>query len=185
MKAKAQIEVYGRFPIVEKPAMNLNLFGSKKISEKFRIIGFGMIERESEKDAWGQALLGISYEPKEWLKLDLRAGVESTPELYRFGASFFMENEDTIPFKEKKFIQRISSENIFELGGGKNNYFYKNLLLYRATKHFYPGIIAWRYHGIGAFLQFRLCCDMYVWTSLLYNTEISKPTIATGFKITL
>lgn len=183
-KANAQIETYGRFPIGEKPSINLNIFGDKRISEKFSIIGFGMIEQESEKKTWGQALIGISYKPKEWIKCDLRGGLESSPELYRFGASIFLENEDTIPLKEKKFIQRISSENIFEIGGGKNNYFYKNLLLYRATKNFYPGVIAWRYHGVGAYIQFRLFRSMYVFTSVLYNTDTKNIVNATGFKIT-
>lgn len=163
---QAQIEAYSRNTIGGKTEFNLNVFGQRKITEKIYLITFALVEKD-----WAQGLLGLSYQPKSWLKFDVRAGIEQNPALYRLGASLFLQKE------------KISFQTFFEKGDGKKNYFYKSVLLFETTEKFAFGAIAWRFHGFGPICEFKLTKDYKLFLAPVYDLESKDKRIIAGVGI--
>jgi hypothetical protein len=129
--AFAQLEVYDRYTPGGKHEPNINYFGSKKLSDRFALTYFGLLEHQ-----WGEALVGASYAPLPSLILGLSAGIEHGTTSPRYSASIWTGNKTT------------TFAILWELGEGKSNYLYKAICSIN-TPTFTIGLTAWRKHGVG------------------------------------
>jgi hypothetical protein len=114
--AFAQLEAYDRYTPGGKHEPNINYFGSKKLSHRFALTYFGLLEHQ-----WGEALVGASYAPLPSLILGLSAGIEHGTTSPRYSASIWTGNKTT------------TFAALWELGEGKSNYLYKANLFYKYT----------------------------------------------------
>ena len=134
-----EIEMYGNTNITEKKIEpTCDLYLKRKIHTRFLFITFAMVTQ-----TWAEGLVGIEYKPTKWFSVDIRGGIEQTPALYRVGGKFKLGTEkyETLFFWEK--------------GDGKSNYWYKSISTYRISKPFSLGVIAWRYHATGPYVQYE------------------------------
>ncbi|SIP97272.1 hypothetical protein SAMN05421821_101302 [Mucilaginibacter lappiensis] len=80
--AIAQLEVYDRYTVGGKHEPNINYFGSKKLTDRFSLTYFGLLEHQ-----WGEALVGASYKVAPSLILGLGTGIEHGTTSPRYIAS--------------------------------------------------------------------------------------------------
>lgn len=165
----AQLQMYGRYAINGngKIEPDINLFGTKKLSEKVKLTYFALIEEK-----WSEALIGISYSPAEWMSLGLSSGVEHNPAIYRFGGSIWLGR------------QKTSLLMLGEKGDGKGNYWYKTVLSYEFTDQFTFGAVAWRFHGVGPIVQYSpKKSDLAIWYMPAYDPEFKTKKMMLGLSI--
>ena len=74
ISVSAQVEVYGRYTLGGTVEPNINIFGTKKISDKLNLTYFALVE-----ETWSETLVGFAYAPTKWLEIGLSAGVEHNP----------------------------------------------------------------------------------------------------------
>jgi hypothetical protein len=167
--AHAQLEVYDRYTIGKKHEPNINYFGSKKITDRFSITYFGLLEHQ-----WGEALVGVSYAPSKSLILGLSTGIEEGTTSPRYGASLWTGNDKT------------TFSILGELGAGHANYLYKANLFYKYTDCFTFGATAWRKHGVGPnFRYFVGKISSTFWVMPAYDFEAHHSKLMTGVSLNM
>jgi hypothetical protein len=167
--AQAQLETYGRYTAGGLVEPNINYFGSKKVTEKFSLTFFGLVEQK-----WGEALIGATYAPSNSFSIGASAGIEHGTSSPRFGASIWTGKGKT------------SFSVLGELGSGKGNYLYKANLFYKYTKQFTLGVTAWRYHGVGPNFRFAIPkLAATVWSMPAYDFEENKLRLMVGVSINM
>ncbi|MFZ2205383.1 MAG: hypothetical protein WAV23_02235 [Minisyncoccia bacterium] len=165
--AHSQVEIFGRYTLDGKVEPDINIFGTKKISEKFNLTYFALIEEQ-----WSEGLIGFSYAPKSWLELGLSAGVEHNPAILRFGGSIWIGKGKT------------SLLILGEQGSGKDNYWYKTVLAYKTSDHLTLGAIAWRFHGVGPIVSYTpKKSNVTIWLSPAYDIESKAKRLIAGLAI--
>jgi len=141
------------------------IFAKKKISEKFDLTYFSLVGQK-----WSEALIGFSYSPKKWLSIGLSTGIEHNPAVYRLGGSIWIGKGKT------------SLLMLGEKGDGKDNYFYKTILSYKASEKFTVGAIAWRFHGLGPVVKYTKD-DLTLWFMPAYDLEFNVQRLILGLSI--
>jgi hypothetical protein len=131
-EAYSQIESYVRINKGGSTEADINVYGEKKISPKFNLIYFALIEK-----TWAEGLVGISYSPKDWISVDLRIGIEQNPALYRIAGGIWTGKGNN------------SLLILWEKGKGNDNYWYRITPLHKFSERFSLGVRAWRFHGVG------------------------------------
>ena len=163
----AQLEMYGRYTENGKVAPDINIFGTKKVTKKVSLTYFTLIEEK-----WSEALVGVSYSPSDVINFGISAGIEHNPAIYRFGASIYYKKGNT------------SLLIVGEKGDGNDNYFYKCLLLSKAfSTNLRVGGIAWRYHGIGPVVDYKLTTGTNIWAVPAYDKEFRVVRFMLGVSI--
>ena len=165
--ATAQLEVYGRYTIGESVAPNINLFGTKKLSDKANLTAFFLVEEK-----FSEALVGISYSPSKHLSIGVSGGIENSPKLLRFGSSIWVGKNNT------------SLLLLGEKGNGKDNYWYKANLFQKLSDKLTVGATAWRFHGVGPNVRFttkKLASTL--WMMPAYDFEADKTKVMIGWSI--
>lgn len=166
-EACSQVQIYARYSVEGKVEPDINLFGTKKITEKFQLSYFFLVEQN-----WAEGLIGLSYSPVEWATLNFSVGLETNPHLLRLSASCFLAKGDFSLFAN------------YEIGGGKANYWYKVVFSYNASKKVSTGMMAWRFHGIGPFISLKLKeLDTKLWVNPTYDLEFKVARIMIGIDI--
>ncbi|MEI6574698.1 MAG: hypothetical protein WCO63_00805 [Bacteroidota bacterium] len=163
----AQLEMYGRYIIDGKVEPSFNIYGEKKISSTVNLTYFVVVEEK-----WSEALIGLSYAPVKWMILGLSTGIENNPSLYRFGASLWLGKNKT------SFVL------LGEKGDGKDNYWYKICLAYKASEQFTFSAMAWRYQGIGPLISYMpKKSDLTIWFMPAYDPEIEAKMMMLGINV--
>jgi len=163
----AQIQAYSRYTVNAQVEPDINIFGTKKISETFKLTYFALVE-----ESWSEALIGLSYAPTPYLELGCGAGIEHNPAIYRLTASLWLGSGD------------VSFLIIGEKGDGPDNYWYKTVLEYSASESFTLGIMAWRFHGLGPLAKLKIkALDSQLWVNPTYDLEFKVSRIITGIDI--
>lgn len=168
-KSYSQLEVYARYTEGGKVDPDINLYGTKKISAKWDLTYFALVEQ-----AWSEALVGVSYSPKDWISFGGMVGIEQNPALYRFLGSIWLGKG------KKSFLA------LYEKGNGTDNYWYKITASYEVTEKFTLGARAWRYNGVGpvgTLLIKKLGTS--VWIMPMYDFEVQKKRVSLGVSIKL
>ncbi len=161
----AQLDSYVRFGEKARPAMDINYYGTKKISEKFSLNYFGLIEK-----TWGEALIGGSYSPNNNLSFTAMTGVEhgsSKPRLF-LGVWTGKNNNSILAMYEK--------------GAGKGNYWYRINAYHTFSKSFTAGITSWRFNGTGVNLRYTKK-DVTIWSMPGYDLEYEVARLMVGVNI--
>jgi hypothetical protein len=167
LAAFAQLEVYDRYTPGGKHEPNVNYFGSKKLSDRFSLTYFGLLEHQ-----WGEALVGASYAPLASLILGLSAGIEHGTTSPRYSASIWTGNKTT------------TFSALWELGEGKSNYLYKANLFYKYTNDFTVGVTAWRKHGVGPNFRYMVPhINSTLWIMPAYDLDADKTRVMAGITI--
>ncbi|HTE28425.1 hypothetical protein [Flavitalea sp.] len=165
----AQLELYGRYTTGGAVQPNINFFGTKKITEKFSLTFFGLVEEK-----WGEALIGASYALTGSFSIGASAGIEHGTKSPRFGMSIWTGKEKT------SFII------LGELGQGKKNYLYKANLFHKYTDRFTLGVTAWRFHGAGPNLRFIFPkLSSTIWSMPAYDFEAGKSKLMIGVSVNM
>ncbi|MFZ4500534.1 MAG: hypothetical protein ACOYMZ_03540 [Minisyncoccia bacterium] len=168
-KAFSQLGVYGRYTKSGKVEMDFNFYGTKKISKKVSLTIFTLVEQ-----TWSEALVGISYSPKDWISFGASTGIEQNPALYRFGAFVWLGKGKT------------SFLSLWEKGDGTDNYWYNSTLSYKTSEKFSLGLRAWRYHGVGPVATNTVKkLDTKVWLMPAYDFESNKQRVMLGISVKL
>lgn len=164
--SQTQVEVFGK--LVEGTVTpDINVFATKKISEKVSLTAFTLVEEK-----WSEALVGVTYCPTSNLELGLSAGIEQNEALYRLGGSVWIGSGKT------------SLLILVEKGDGLDNYWYKSVVNYKVSEDLSVGISAWRFHGIGPVLKLAIKdLDCKVWINPAYDLEVNKTKIMLGLDI--
>lgn len=163
----AQVEIYGRYTIGKTIEPDINIYGVKKISEKFSFTYFALIEKN-----WAETCLGFAYSPKEWVSIGLSAGIETNPAIYRLAGSIW--------FGKGKTSLLILGEK----GDGKDNYWYKTVLSYKISEAFTVGAIAWRFHGVGPIVKYTpKKSDLTFWFLPAYDPEFKAKRLIVGLSV--
>lgn len=167
LSVSAQVEVYGRYTSGGTVEPNINIFGVKKISEKFNLTYFALVEEK-----WSEALVGFDYSVKKWLSVGLSAGIEHNPAILRFGGSIWMGKGKT------SFLA------LLEQGKGKDNYWYKISLTRELSETVSLGAMAWRFHGVGPIVKYTpKKSDLTFWTLPAYDPEFKAKRLMVGVSI--
>jgi len=167
LNLSAQVEIYGRYTIGGTVEPDINVFGTKKISEKFNLTYFALIEEK-----WSEALIGVSYSPTKWLELGLSTGVEHNPAIIRFGGSIWVGKGKT------------SLLMLGEKGYGKDNYWYKINLSRNLSEIFSVGAMAWRFHGLGPIVKYTpQKSDLTFWILPTYDPEFKAKRLIIGLAV--
>lgn len=163
----AQVELYGRFTKDKQTQADFNIYGEKKISEKFVFTYFGMIEQ-----TFAQGYAGVSYSPNKWFSVGLCAGIEQNPALYRMAGSLWAG-------KEKNSLLAL-----WEKGDGNENYFYKITFTHKFSEHFSLSERAWRFHGEGVVATYsHPKSGISLWVFPSYDLESKAQRVVTGISI--
>lgn len=163
----AQVEMYGRYTVNSKIEPNFNLYGKKKISEKVNLTYFTLVEQK-----WSEALIGLSYSPANWVSAGLSTGIEHNPAIMRFGGSIWLGKGKT------------SLLMLGEKGDGKNNYWYKTVLFYKASEQITFCATAWRFHGIGPVVRYTpKKSDLTIWFMPAYDPEFKAKKMMLGLSV--
>lgn len=167
ISASAQVEVYGRYTSGGTIEPNINIFGTKKISDKLNLTYFALVEEK-----WSEALVGFAYAPKKWLELGLSSGVEHNPAILRFGGSIWVG-------KGKNSLLVL-----LEQGKGKDNYWYKAKLSRNLSETISIGAMAWRFHGLGPIVKYTpKKSDLTFWILPAYDPEFKAKRLMVGVSI--
>lgn len=161
----AQIEAYGRL-VDGKVEPDINIFGTKVISEKVNLTYFALVE-----ETWSECLVGVSYSPNENISVGISTGIEHKSSLYRFGGSIWVGND------------KASLLILLEKGDGRDNTWYKTVGQCRISKNITLGISAWRFHGVGPLLKVDVNKDIKLWLNPAYDTEKNKVKTMAGIDI--
>lgn len=165
--SQAQLETYGRYTTGGSVQPNINYSGVKKITEKFSLTFFGLVEEK-----WGEALIGISYALSETFSIGASTGIEHGTNSPRYGASIWTAKGKT------------SFLILGELGEGKKNYLYKANLFHKYTDRFTLGVTAWRFHGTGPNFRFNFPkLSSTIWSMPAYDPEAGKFKLMTGLSV--
>lgn len=165
----SQLSVYSRYTKGGKVEMNINFYGTKKISEKVNLTLFTLVER-----TWAEAQVGISYSPKEWISFGASTGIEQNPALYRFGAFVWLGKGKT------------SFLSLWEKGDGTDNYWYNSTISYKTSEKFTFALRAWRYHGVGPVATYTVKkLDSKLWLMPAYDFESDKQRVMLGVSVKL
>ncbi len=167
-QAYAQIEVYDRYTPDNKLDPEINIFGEKELSDKFKLTVFTVLEPH-----WAQGLIGIAYAPVEWVNFEVSGGIEYHPAWYRLGGKI-------------SFIKdKLSLVTIAEKGDGHDNYFYKSTLLYKFSEKFKLGARIWRDHGIGPVGMYTIVkrSGLDVWLMPSYDLEHDTGRLIFGVSV--
>jgi len=163
----AQVGMYGRYTINGKVEPSFNFYGEKKISEKVNLTYFALIEEK-----WSEALVGLSYSPVKWISLGLSTGIEHNPAIIRFGGSIWIGKDKT------------SLLMLGEKGDGRDNYWYKTVLSYKASEQLTFCAMAWRFHGIGPVIKYTPKeSDLTIWVMPAYDLEVNAKRIILGLSV--
>ncbi|TCC99479.1 hypothetical protein FBD94_04820 [Pedobacter hiemivivus] len=155
MLAQAQLELYGKFNKDGSVEPVINYAGSKKISNHFAVVFFGLI-----REKWSQALIGLSYSPIKSLSFSGYAGIEHGQSSPRYSASVW--------WKQGKTSFLILGER----GNGNNNYLYKVNMFHQFSEKISLGIMDWRYHGLGPNLRYTIPkLQSTIWIMPAYDHE--------------
>ena len=167
ISAFSQIEVYGRYTTGGNIEPNINIFGTKKISERFNLTYFALVE-----ETWSEALVGFDYSAKKWLSLGLSAGVEHNPAILRLAGSIWVGKGKT------------SLLILGEQGHGKDNYWYKINLSRSLSETISLGAMAWRFHGLGPIIKYTpKKSDLSFWVLPTYDSEFKAKRLIVGVSI--
>lgn len=163
-----QLTVYARTNN-SKVVPNVNFFGTKKISKKMNLTTFLLVEQN-----WSEALVGLSYSPKDWMSIGLSVGIEHNPALYRFAGSLWLGKG------------KVSSLTLWEKGDGKENYWYKEILAYKFSDKFTLAAVAWRFHGVGPMANFTPKKSIVtLWAMPAYDFEAKQARAILGISFKL
>jgi len=147
------------------PVILLN--GKKELSGKFDLIYIAYINKNIAK-----TMVGFSYQPKNWFRLGLVAGIEKSTAGYRIGTNVWLG-------KDKYSLLVIADK-----GRGVKNYFYHAMGTYQLNQNVDVGINAWRFHGIGPHIGYKFSkLETRVWFAPLYDSEFEQPRIVCGLNI--
>ena len=167
LNSYSQIEFYSRYTIGGSVEPDINIYGEKKISPKFNLTYFAMVEEK-----WSEALVGFSYSPLKWMTVGLSTGIEHNPAIYRFGGSLWLGNPKT------------NLLSLVEQGKGKDNYWYKICLSKEFLPGFRAGLMAWRFHGIGPMLNYNpKKSDLTFWILPCHDFEYDADRVIIGVNI--
>jgi len=165
----SQIQIYGRKTCEANTTIepDINIFGSKKITENFSLTYFALVEEK-----WSECLIGFSHSPADFICLNIGAGIEHNPAIYRLTASLWLGKGKT------SFLV------IGEKGDGQDNYWYKSILKYEIDKKYSVGIMSWRYHGVGPFVELETdILDSKLWINPVYDFEFKQTRLVVGVDI--
>ena len=162
--AHAQLETYGRYTAGGRVEPNINYFGSKKLTDKFSLTFFGLVEQK-----WSEALIGVTYFPSKSFSVGASTGIEHGTNSPRYGASIWTRQGKT------------SLSVLGELGSGKENYLYRANLFHQYTNVFTLGVTAWRFHGLGPNFRFAISkLSSTIWLMPAYDPEAGKSKLIAG-----
>lgn len=165
MAAQAQLELYGKFNPNGSVEPIINYNGSKKISEKFAVVFFGLVRKK-----WSQALIGICYMPTQNFNLSASMGIEHGQHLPRYAASMWAKNG------------RNTFLLLGELGGGYQNYLYKINMFHQFSETASLGIMDWRYHGLGPNFRYTIPkIGSTIWIMPAYDHEQKVTRCMVGY----
>ena len=167
----AQMKIWARYTPENSDILpTVTYFGKKKISDKFHLTIYALVNKN-----FSEALVGVAYSPKKWVKIGLSSGIENNSVSaagYRFGSSLWLGKNKNSLF------------SIFEKGDGKDNYFYKTTYKYTFSDKLHLGLVAWRYHGIGPLATYNIKkIDSSLWVTPLYDFEFEVARIVLGTTI--
>lgn len=166
--ADAQVEIYGRHTDDGKVAPDLNIFVTKRISEKFDFTYFGLVEKN-----FSQSQVGFMCSPKSWLVTGMSVGIENSSTIYRFGVSCILHDSlNTMIF-------------LVEKGDGSNNFWYKCMLLHQMSDVVTIGLVpGWRYQGSGIYMGYDIKkLDAVVWVVPAIDFEFKERKLMFGINI--
>lgn len=163
-----QIELYGRYTKGGKVAADINCYATKKISDKLSLTFFGLVEK-----SWGEGLIGLSYSPTNSFSIGASMGIEHGSDKPRFGASMWTSTE------------KLSLLLLTEKGAGKDNYWYRSNLWYKASDKFTYGATVWRYHGLGPNIRYTIKKAVTLWVMPAYDFEVNEGKAMAGIAVKL
>lgn len=100
---------------------------------------------------WGEALVGPTYAPTNWLELSASIGVEKDAKPLRGAASVWVGKG------------KWSALSIHEFGG--SGYWTKNIGKYQVTKKLAIGVHGQRFVGVGPYTEFTIGKHFSIWSS--------------------
>ena len=163
-------EAYGRF--TEKAGMepDINISGSKEISQKLSLSYFALVEQK-----WSEALLSISCKPYKWMQVGIGAGIEQNTDMFRTCASLILEKGNS------------SFMVLLEKGDGPDNYWYKILISQKISPELTVGIMDWRYHGIGPIFKYSppKVHGVTLWAMPAFDSRIIRQRLMIGIDINM
>jgi hypothetical protein len=151
-----------------KAAPIVDFFTSKKLNSAFSLSSYLYVSQ-----SWAEAMLYLDYSPKPWVTISLGGGIEQTQKLLRGTASLWLGKNNW------------SLINIYELGFGQDNYWYKSQLNYQLSKTIGVGYLAKRYFGLGPVIKVSVSKSLDFWAAPLRDFESKQYKIATGISINL
>jgi hypothetical protein len=166
--AFSQLETYGRFNEDGTVEPDINYFVASKISEKTEVTFYSQNE-----SGWSEALIGLNHYVKPWFSIGISGGLEHNPAIYRLGASIWMGSDSV----------KTSFTLMGEKGDGNDNYWYKAIVAHKTSGRINLGAIAWRYHGIGPFLEYKFKKSKFsTWVMPAYDAEYEMKRVIVGIK---
>lgn len=167
ISVSAQVSMYQRYTMGGTSEMDINIFGTKKVSSKLDLTYFALVEEK-----WSEALIGISYSPKKWIGFGLSAGIEHNPAILRFGSTIWAERgANSLLF-------------LLEKGEGKDNYWYKLILARKLSETVTLEATAWRFHGMGPLVKYTPKKSyLTFWTLPAYDPEFKAKRLMVGVSI--
>lgn len=162
----SQVQLFGTYSDGKiKP--DVNIFVTKKISDKVKFTAFGLIEEK-----WAEGLVGVAYSPTDYLEIGTSIGIEQNQALYRIGGSVWIGQD------------KLSLLVLGEKGDGSDNYWYKGIAKYQVSETFSTGIMGWRFTGVGPFIETSIKqLDSKIWLNPTYDLEKDETKITLGIDI--
>lgn len=105
------------------------------------------------------------------MTISLEAGIEQSAKMLRGTTSLWLGKKNW------------SLINIYELGYGHDNYWYKSQFNYQVSKMVGIGYLAKRYFGVGPVLKVSVNKDIELWTSPMHDFEAKQNKLAGGISI--
>lgn len=167
----SQLSLYVKYSEGGKTAPGAAIFGTKPIIDKVSFTYFVLVQEK-----WAETMIGAAYAPVDWLEIGINAGFEQNPALFRAGASIWLGNS------------QVSFLTLLEKGDGKDNYWYKSTVSCKPLPTALPalslGIRAWRFNGIGPFIEYKPN-EIKFWLLPAYDFEKNTSNIIAGIDIKL
>lgn len=140
---------------------DVNMFFSIGLSKdttniwsKIKFTSFILVE-----PGWGEQTFGLAYAPASWIEIGLSAGFEQNPHMFRGCATLWVGKG------------KWSSFTAFELGGGADNWWYRNITKYQVTEKFSAGFQGWRFNGLGPIVSYEAVKHVSVWINPVWDPE--------------
>lgn len=163
----AQLDMYVRHTEGASPAFNINYYGSRKLSEKFSLNYFGLLEKN-----WGEGLVGVSYSPIPYFSVGTMIGMEHGSDKPRYFASLWAGKGKT------------SLLAMAEKGAGAGNYWYRVNLYHKVSDSFTVGLTSFRFNGTGPNIRYTIPKSPYtIWTIPGYDFEFHQKRLMVGINI--